>query len=287
MKIQHISFLLGALSLTGSLQAQTIDNGQDLGVAFQMDITIPAVAGRGWFLQQAPALPAAAWNTIGGPYSPGPTFPVRDTPSGQSYYRLVRALPPLLATDCGVNRYGFIRKKVVPGFCMYADPLLGDTGNTLPNILPVLNDQTTFYQYSGGWSLDVWEIMWPGWTFGTATLNPGEGCFLENPGVGTLITFIGSVPEGVLVTPLVPGYNMVSSQVPQAGLVTTDLGFNPNDQDVVLQFDCATQTYFRNIYDLSGVGGWDPGEPIIDVGESFWIYRNKPGSWKQVFSACP
>jgi hypothetical protein len=284
MKTPYLGFLIGALALVGSTPAQTINNGQMVAGLFQMDLTVPP---GNWYLQSTPVLPAVTWTTIAGPVLPLTFTDATSGTASQRYYRLVNVPVPTSAANCGNNRYGFIRKTVVPGFCMYADQLIGDSGNILMNILPTLNDQTSFYQYAFGWSIDTWDITFPGWNFGTATLNPGQGCFLENPGPATQVTFIGTVPEGTLVTPLAAGFNMVSSQVPQAGLVTTDLGFTPNDQDVVYQFDCATKTYFLNVYDLSGVGGWDPVEPYISVGESFWINSQTAGSWVRIFNACP
>lgn len=287
MKVQYLGLLIGALALAGSMPAQTINNGQEVAGLFKMDITIPT--GSGWFLQRTSVLVPSTWATIAGPYSSGPTFAFTDPASGpatQSYYRLVK-VPTLGSADCGVNRYGFIRKTVTVGFCMYADQLLGDSGNSLANIMPVMNHGTYFYQYSGGYTIDDWDIANPGWSSGTSTLNPGQGCFLLNPGPVNPVTFIGTVPEGTLTTPIVSGYNMVSSQVPQAGLLTSDLGFPAQDQDTVYQFVCG-QGYVIYVYDLSGVGGWDPYEPLIDVGESFFVLSNGPHApWVRSFSACP
>lgn len=282
MKIQHLGFLIGALTMAGSIQAQTINNGQIVAGLFQMNISVPP---GNWYLQYTGVLPTLpnAWTTIAGPILPPIFTDATSGTAGQRYYRIVNLPVPTSVANCGVNRYGFIRKVVTPGYSMYADQLLGDSGNALPTILPVMNDQTTFYQYSGGWSIDVWDITWPGWTFGSATLNPGQGCFLYNPGPATPVTFIGSVPEGVLVTPLAVGYNMVSSQVPQAGFLTTDLGYTPTAGDTVYKHPGGYVIY---IYDPD-IGGWDPAEPYINVGESFWIYRTTAGSWIRNFSACP
>ena len=290
MKTQYLGSLIGALAMAASMSAQTINNGQEVAGLFQMDITIPGAAGPGWFLQQTGVLPTlpAAWVTIAGPFGPGPTFSFLDVGSGaapQRYYRLVNLVPPVVPADCGVNRYGFIRRTVTPGFCMYGDPLAADLGNGLPNLMPVMPYLTEFFQYSGGWNYDIQDIFWPGWDFGTATLNPGQGCFINNPGPATPVTFIGQVQEGALVVPLAAGFNMVSSMVPQAGLLTTDLGYTPAALDVVYRFVCGSG-FTVHTFDPD-LGGWDPSEPFIGVAESFWILRNAPGAWVRIFNACP
>ena len=285
------SLLPAALWIAATLAlptgAQTINNGQFVGGIFQMDITIPA--GPPWILQSSPVLPAGTWTTLGSysGFNAGVIDPSTGTAS-QRYYRLIRIPVPVVGTDCGLNPYGFIRKAQPPGFCMQANPLVADAGNSLNNLLPVMPDQTEFYQYSpaSGWTLDTWDSIWPGWGFGPL-LNPGQGCFIKNP-LSTTITleFIGTVQQGVLTVPVATSYNMISSKVPQAGLITTDLLMTPPDQTALYKFVCGFG-YQIYVYDLSGVGGWCPTEPFIDVAESFWVQPPSPFTWTRIFNTCP
>lgn len=284
MKILHLGFLIGALALAGSMQAQTISNGKEVGGLFQMDINVPA---GNWYLQRTAVLPTLpnAWTTLAGPTLP-PTF--TDATSGtasQFYYRLVKVLVPSSAADCGLNRYGFIRVPVKPGFNLIADHLAADLGNGLPNLMPVMPPLTDFYQYTAGYFLDTWSGGW-GFTSSPLTLDPGEGCFLVNKtATPVTVTFIGQVQEGVLPNPIPAGLSMVSSKVPRAGLLSTELGFPAAAFDTVWTF--ANSVGFRAFTYDPDLGGWDPSEPAIGVGEAFFVSSPTGHAWTQVFNACP
>jgi C1A family cysteine protease len=159
------------------------------------------------------------------------------------------------------------------------------------------------YQYSGG----VWSPI------GTApisneTLAPGEGAFISKPGsTGSFtVTFVGLVPEGQLTIPLSSayGYAFVNSMVPQAGGITSVLGYNPSLADMILQWDNSITeqhdfvVYFYDPISLDPEGGsptgWEDGsynvvpEPVMNVGESFFIMpANTDETWTRTFSACP
>jgi hypothetical protein len=146
------------------------------------------------------------------------------------------------------------------------------------------------------------------------TLNPGEAAFFRNPWLTNLtFTFVGQVPQGQNSVVMQPGYNMVSSPVPQAGGITSVLGLEPTgiqnynqsyDQggagDVVSVYN-NPGGYSSQVEDdysgnpggnnFSGVGGtspipWDT-EPSPLVGQGFW-YRVQPNAvtltWTRTFS---
>lgn len=63
------------------------------------------------------------------------------------------------------------------------------------------------------------------------------------------------------------GFNLVSSQVPQAGKLGADLKYTAAEGDIVYQWDAAAQGYkAANGFEF---GEWSGGEPTIGVGEGF------------------
>jgi hypothetical protein len=169
-------------------------------------------------------------------------------------------------------------------FALIANPLNSADNNSLVSMLPTPPENTTIYLFrSGGfqiigYSLGEWES--------DTSIAPGEGFFVEldpttasNP---TVLTFVGEVPQGTLNNTVPAGFSIRSSQVPQAGLLQTDLELTPGEDDTVYQFNVGTQSYVINGFSL---GEWDPAELTVGVGESFWYEnRNTEFTWSRTFS---
>jgi hypothetical protein len=112
------------------------------------------------------------------------------------------------------------------------------------------------------------------------TMAPGEGLFVNSPGA-TTVTFVGEVKTGNLTNAYPAGFSIVSSQVPQAGGITSLLGFTPNASDQIFPFDVATQGYPLS-YVYAGV--WIPSEPSLAVGQAVWLNASGAGSWLRTFN---
>jgi len=114
------------------------------------------------------------------------------------------------------------------------------------------------------------------------TLKPGGGVFAKNTSANDVtVTFVGEVPQGTLTTALVPGLQIVSSQVPQAGTVA-DLGYTGAQDDKVYQWNLAGQKYDFSQYDTTF--GWDPALKSLYVGDAFFLSKTAAGSWTRTFS---
>jgi hypothetical protein len=112
-------------------------------------------------------------------------------------------------------------------------------------------------------------------------LEPGEGIFVRNPGTTAFtITFVGEVKQGDLSTSVAKGFQFISSQVPQAGLLSTDLGYPAKPGDQVFQFNKTTQAYVQSNF----FGVWAPAEPTVAVGEAVFLNAANDGSWDRTFS---
>jgi hypothetical protein len=187
-----------------------------------------------------------------------------------------------------VNAVGYINVDVCPGFSMIANQLVQPTGeNTVAKLFAGVPEGTTLYMFDPSTSAYLVNSFEVGeWTLPNMTLSPGQGAFIKNPGTTPFkVTFVGEVPQGNLSTPLVAGFQVVSSQVPQKAALDTVLGFPVVETDVVYLFDCATQNYVVKAYEI---GEWTGGTaPEPNVGEAFFVKKAAtpaPTPWTRSFS---
>jgi hypothetical protein len=188
----------------------------------------------------------------------------------------------LQAQVYSVNAVGYINVEVKTGFNLLANQLI-PADATVAAILAGVPGGTIIYKFdpATGYDINSYDADFGIWENPDMTLNPGEGFWLRSPSDFT-ITFVGEVPQGSLTTPLAEGFNLVSSQVPQAGLVGTDLGMPVTGGDTVYQFDPASG-YHISSFDAD-FGIWDNGEPDVAVGEGFWVRKAAAADWTRDFS---
>jgi hypothetical protein len=161
-------------------------------------------------------------------------------------------------------------------------------GTSLPDGTEILkwNGSVNDYDYytweTGQWTPD-----------GNATLSPDEGAFIENnSGSSFTVTFVGLINEGQTAISLPGGsYNFISSTVLQAGGLQTALGYIPNAGDQVLRWNYANQGWACYTYTKRGHGStttqaWSPSEPVISVGESFFIEPKTNNVWTENYPVC-
>jgi len=200
-----------------------------------------------------------------------------------------------------LNAVGYVNVSLVKGFNMIADQLQS-TNNTISNLLndaAGTYDGLTVYKWTGsGFQTDtansaIYPNNWQ--NSGVITLNPGEAAWIKTPAAMT-ITFVGTVPTGNLTVNLAGAgaFSMVSSMVPQAGDLATNLGYtNFNDGDKIFVFNPATQAYQTfNVSFAAGNTGYNQdfvntGDPVLAVGQGFWYQTAKTAPatvWTRSFS---
>jgi len=184
-------------------------------------------------------------------------------------------------TVYSVNAVGFVNVVFPSGFSIASNPLEGAT-NTVAALFPATtpNGSTIFKFNPANGSFTSSTYFFGTWDDPAMTLVPGEGFFFRNTDPTPFTnTFVGNVKQGTLVTPLSAGFTLVSSQVPQSGLASTDLGLPIANGDTIFLF--RNNTYVSSTFFF---GTWDSGEPSINVGEGFFTRRSSSGSWTRVFS---
>ena len=68
--------------------------------------------------------------------------------------------------------------------------------------------------------------------------------------------------------------------MPQPGNLADDLHFPIANGDVIHIFDREGQKYVLHPYED---GKWTAGQPVLSVGESFWVAKTDPGNWIRNF----
>lgn len=206
-------------------------------------------------------------------------------------------------TVFSVNAVGFVNKTVLEGFNLISNPLIAENntydglfGTTLPN-------NTALYKFdpnSGFVSAQFFDLgggttLWSPGGAETTEVVPGEGFFINIP-AGTAshtITFVGNVPQGTLNTPLEQGFQLISSQVPQAGEVVADLQLPIGNQDQIFKYSQTSGFLSIQFFDFGGGNTlWVNSEqgggnipPSVDVGEGFFLNRQaaSSGTWTRAF----
>jgi len=186
-----------------------------------------------------------------------------------------------MAQVYSVNAVGYVNTALKPGFNLIANPLDAGADNTVAKLFAGLNGDAFLYTYAPGTGFSVNQYDGE-WSNPNQVLAPGQGFFLRVLNAQT-VTFVGEVKQGNLSTPLAAGYNLVASQVPQAGKIQTDLGLVLANNEQVLTFNADTQKYTIYTYDDE----WLPSEPTIAVGEGVWVRKGAAGSWTRTFSVNP
>jgi hypothetical protein len=130
--------------------------------------------------------------------------------------------------------------------------------------------------------LNSYDADFGEWGTPDQTLVPGEGAFILNPSDAAFtVTFVGEVPQGDVSVNIPAGYSIVSSKVPQSGTLGS-LGYVPAANDTIYRFNNTTG-YQPASYDPD-FQAWDPSEPSVNVGESFFVFKKAAGTWTRTFS---
>lgn len=190
-----------------------------------------------------------------------------------------------LAQVYSVNAVGYVNTALKPGFNLIANPLDAGADNTVSKLLAGVPDGTIVFTFAPGSGFSINTFDLGEWSDPNATLVPGQGFFVRTPPDSNVtVTFVGEVKQGDLQTPLAEGFNLVASQVPQAGKISTDLGLILADGEQVFRFNADTQGYQVFTFDI---GEWDPAEPELAVGEGVWVRKAAVGSWNRTFAVNP
>ena len=158
-----------------------------------------------------------------------------------------------------VNAVGYVNKSLTAGLSLIANPL-SNGGNKVSEVIPSAPIGTNVFLFdaSTGFAVTTFLGVWPE----AATL-----------------TFVGEVLQGDATNKSVPaGLSIQGSTVPQAGGLSTVLGFPGAVGDIAYSFDgtaFAADTF---------LGVWAPNEPNLGVGDAVFIDKTEAGAWDRNFT---
>ena len=162
---------------------------------------------------------------------------------------------------------------------LIANPL-SDThkANRIDAVLALVPEGTKLAKFDGrSWLTN--EYFQGAWTFPEMTLSPGEGALLLSPTNRTQ-TWVGAVPQGELKVWIPAGGSLRSSLVPQGGKLSEVLQFPKVTGTKIYGVDATGQFVLRA---TCSNAGWEPEEPTLLVGESFYVDAPHEFVWSRAF----
>lgn len=177
---------------------------------------------------------------------------------------------------------GFANINVVAGDNLLNNPF-NRGANNAATVLGSVPDGTVIFSYASG--VYSHNVKFLGrFTDPNATYPPGKAFFLRSPQAFTL-NLAGEVSQGKLSMDLIKGLNLVGSMVPQAGRISADLKYPAYEGTVLNQFSAGPGRYLApNGYDF---GDWSLGDPVISIGEGFFVNQSAAAKWERTFSTQP
>jgi hypothetical protein len=204
------------------------------------------------------------------------------------------------------NVVGYVNLTVTNnGFSQFTTPVDFDgtgTNNLISSVLGTNLPVGALVETWNGTSftLNNWSIpkgkTAPVWSNPNQVLNPGLGFFVKNPSNSVMtVTVVGTVLQGSFTNQYLnstPGnFSMIGSQYPVAANLTGGLGYKPSPGDTCEIFNQANSgglgsysIYNYNIAKGQTTNAWHPNDPLINVGQGFFIITtNKNTSMTSTF----
>ena len=196
-----------------------------------------------------------------------------------------------MAQVYSVNAVGYVNKTIYPGFNLVSNPLI-QSNSAINVLLPSPPPLTQVYLFTsgagGGYSTYTYDPDLGGWDPDPAgaSINFGSGAFIRNPTATPFtLTSVGEVGQGTLSNPVAAGFSIMSSKVPQTGALQAVLGFPPNQLDTIYKFvNTGTSAGYQTFTYDTDLGGWDPNEPTVDVGEAVFVNSVAGHPWTRTFT---
>jgi hypothetical protein len=165
-----------------------------------------------------------------------------------------------------------------PGFSAIANNF-NVGGNSLDEVLPIVDDGTLLYKYdSFGSNYSTYNYSSAfGWEPPGGTLAPGEGAFIYTSVTTQFLTFTGEIPAASQRPRLPAGRYLVSCPMPQPCSFETLMGFPPVIGDKVYRYDGT----ITNLNDAPssvhtfGANGWND-VPVLMPGKSAFVILVTP-----------
>jgi hypothetical protein len=177
------------------------------------------------------------------------------------------------------NIVGYTQLNLVAGNNLVANTL-NAANNGTQTLFASAPDGTVLFNWNGN-GYDSQTLSFGSWDGTEVQLSPGKAIFVNVPSAAS-IYFVGEVVAKSSITVAGGGkFNFISSVLPIAGALDTDLGYTPTEGDTFLAWDATAQTFApANQFSF---GSWSSGSPQIAIGQGF-IINTDPSAANNVWS---
>jgi len=187
--------------------------------------------------------------------------------------------PPAIPTETQAGGFSFV-VEVQPDWNLLGCNL-ETTNNFLAELIPTAPEDSMLYLYRREEGFAIISFLDGQWSEPETTITPGTGFWFRSP-VHTWLEFRGEVVTGTNTVTLARDYNLVACPVTRSGNVSSELGFEPDDGDMIYQYvpKVPDDPAYPGYYVTSTFDGiWLPRQPFLGIGSGMWIRRQKVGSW--------
>jgi hypothetical protein len=172
---------------------------------------------------------------------------------------------------------GYVNSSIKQRAQLIANPL-HNIDNRIDRVLAWAPEGTKLVTYDGRTWLTN-EFLGGAWTYPENTLTPGGGALLISP-TNWVQTWVGEILQGELKVWIPAGGSLRSSLAPVNGKISE-----------LLQFPKVTGTKLYNVDNTGQLvlwatcsdAGWEPEEPTLFVGESFYVEAPHDFVWCRAF----
>jgi len=196
-----------------------------------------------------------------------------------SVVNLALIAPFIAARAAELNAVGYANVPYGEGYALIANPFCYKE-NRVDQVLPSAVEGTQLDKSDGGnWVTN--EVIGGFWTMPGMPLSPGEAALLRSP-IAWVQTWVGSLQQGELKVLIPHGGSLRSSPVPQAGKLSEVLQFPKVPGTKIMKVDGTTGQWVLRA--TCTEAGWDPEEPVLSVGEGFYVEAPREFVWSRTFA---
>jgi hypothetical protein len=183
-----------------------------------------------------------------------------------------------VARAAQVNAVGYVNASYPNGYVLIANQV-SNRENQVDQIYPFVAEGTRLVKFDGqNWLTN--EFIAGSWMIPDMTLSPGEAALLRSPGAWTH-TWAGSILQGELKVFIPAGVSLRSSLIPQSGKLSQVLRFPEVVGTRIYRVDNTTGLWLLRA--TCTETGWEPEEPVLNVGEGFYVEAPREFVWSRTF----
>jgi hypothetical protein len=185
------------------------------------------------------------------------------------------------AAQVGTNAIAYLNSSYQAGYALVANQLEAPE-NTVGKLITSPPEGTELVVLDGQvWRTNVFSSAGGGWTIPEMSLAPGQAALLHST-ADWIQVWVGRVREGEYEILIPAGGSLRGSPIPQAGPLSGSLYFPKVVGTRIYKVDSTTGQLLLRA--TCTEAGWEPEDPVLDVGEGFYIEAPHEFVWARTFN---